>query len=302
MAGRRTKSLLGGQSRIAVAASVGGLALILVTAALLLFSKSQPHVHLDPSDVTTAAAPIRAPVDAPPGQGGYLAVTVLDAAAVAPPPPAPGSPRAEADRKVFEASRSLQGSARWTMAAQDDDQGVSATLRDFSCALGANANAATAPLTAALFTKLQPNARRTIDTAKFKFGRKRPYLLYPGPICVPKTDDLAGTPDYPSGHASWGWMAALLLAEVAPDRATQLLARGRAYGESRVVCGVHNASSVEAGRVNGSALAATLHGSAAFRVDLEQARAEIERLRSTSGAPEAAKCADEARLVAAPAY
>jgi acid phosphatase (class A) len=31
----------------------------------------------------------------------------------------------------------------------------------------------------------------------------------------------------------------LILAELAPERATPILNRGRAYGESRVVCGVH---------------------------------------------------------------
>ena len=284
-------------SRMAVIASIGGLALILATAALLLFSKSNPHVHLEPGEAAPSAS-----VDAPPGQDGYLAATVLDSVAIAPAPPAPGSPRAEADRKVFEATRALQGSPRWALAAQDNDQGVDATLKDFSCALGVKLDAASAPLTADLFTKLSPDSQRAIETAKHRFDRKRPFLLYPGPICTPKTDQLSSSPDYPSGHASWGWMAALLLAEIAPDHATPVIARGRAYGESRVVCGVHTVSAIDAGRVNGAALVAALHGSGAFRNDLELARAEIARLRSTAGSPDAARCADEARLIATAAY
>ena len=46
---------------------------------------------------------------------------------------------------------------------------------------------------------------------------------------------------------------------------TQILVRARAYGESRIVCGVHNLSAVEAGRTNASALVAALHGSPQFR-------------------------------------
>ena len=44
-----------------------------------------------------------------------------------------------------------------------------------------------------------------------------------------------------------GWAWALILSELAPDRADAILARGLAYGESRAVCGVHYASDVEAG-------------------------------------------------------
>ena len=281
---------------MAVIASVGGLALIVGTAALLLFN-SGPRVHLEPGDT----APVIT-ANPPGGQDGYLTATALDSISVAPPPPAAGSARAEADRKVFQATRALEGSPRWALAASDNDQSIGATLQDFSCALGVQVDAATAPATVQLFTRLTPDAKRTIDAAKQKFARKRPFLLESGPICTPKTDELTNSPDYPSGHSSWGWMAALLFAEIAPDHATHVLARGRAYGESRVVCGVHTASAVEAGRVNGAALVAALHGSSVFRGDLEQARAELAGLRSSGHVPDAAKCADEARLVATPGY
>jgi len=296
MAGRRMTPMIRRPSRIAMIASVGGLLLIGLTAALLLFN-SGPHVHLEPGD----SAPVAATAPAL-GQGGYLAANVLDVASIAPPPPAPESARSEADHKVFLATRSLQGSPRWALAASDDDQGIDATLRHFSCALGVDVQAANAPATVQLFTRLIPDAARAVDTAKQKFGRKRPYLSYPGPICTARTDDLAKSPDYPSGHASWGWMAALMFAEMVPDRATPILARGRAYGESRVVCGVHTASAVEAGRVSGAALVAALHASGAFRTDLEGARAELAGLRASGHAPDAGKCADEARLIATPAY
>ena len=243
-----------------------------------------------------------APTDAPPGQDGSLAANGLDSVAIAPPPPAPGSPRAEADRQIFRATRALQGSPRWALAARDDDQSIGATLQDFSCALGVNVDAASAPLTVQLFTRLIPDAQRTVEVAKARFNRKRPYLTDPGPICTAKTDDLAKSPDYPSGHTSWGWAAALIFAEIAPDHATAVLARGRAYGESRVVCGVHTVSAIDAGRVNGAALVAALHSSSAFRADLDQARAELAGLRSSGHAPDPAKCADEARLIATPAY
>ena len=77
-----------------------------------------------------------------------------------------------------------------------------------------------------------------------------------------------------------GWAWALILSELAPDRANAILARGLAYGESRVICGVHYASDVEAGRLVGAAMVARLKGDRAFQRDLAAARLEIEKARS----------------------
>jgi acid phosphatase (class A) len=276
-------------SRLALIASAGGVVVIVATAALLLATPNR-RVHLDASEAPTPST------SAPAGQDGYLAAGVVDSASIVPPPPAPGSPRADADRKVFLATRALEGSPRWALAASDNDQSIGATLDDFTL------DAASAPATVQLFARLIPDAARTVNTAKHHFNRKRPFLLDPGPICTLKTDELAKSPDYPSGHASWAWIAALMFAEIAPDHATQVLARGRAYGESRVVCGVHTPSAVEAGRVNGAALVAALHSSGAFRADLDLARAELSSLRAAGRAPDAGKCQAQAELIAKPAY
>jgi acid phosphatase (class A) len=84
-----------------------------------------------------------------------------------------------------------------------------------------------------------------------------------------------------SGHATISWAWGLILAELAPDRATEILMRARSIGESRVVCGVHYPSDVEEGRTNGAALVAALHSSPEFRADMEKARAEVAAARET---------------------
>ena len=90
-------------------------------------------------------------------------------------------------------------------------------------------------------------------------------------------------------------MRKLILAELAPDRASQVLGRARSIGDSRVVCGVHYLSDIEAGRTTGAALVATLHGDAAFRADMERARAELAALRAGAhGAPADCAVQDEA--------
>jgi acid phosphatase (class A) len=134
------------------------------------------------------------------------------------------------------------------------------------------------------------------------YKRKRPFLIDRGPICLPRTEELVKSFDYPSGHTTMSWVVGLLLAEAAPDRATDILARARAYGESRVVCGVHTASAVEGGRTTASAVVATLHSSVAFEAALSAARVELAALRKKAAPITSASCATEGATLAIRPY
>jgi len=217
-----------------------------------------------------------------------------DVIRILPPAPKAGSPRDTADRAVYQATRAYKDSPRWKMAADDIDQ--KAFLAHAACAVGVALTPKNAPRTMALFARLQPDMGRAVSRPKDLYGRKRPYLVDPGPICDTPTEGLAKNPDYPSGHTTYGWTYGLILAELAPDRATPILVRARAFGESRVVCGVHNMSAVEEGRTNASILVAALHGSAAFRHDMDAARLEVAQARRRGPAPEPAACAAQAAL------
>ena len=105
-------------------------------------------------------------------------------------------------------------------------------------------------------------------------------------MCTPALDPvLRKDGSYPSGHVAIGWGWALLLAEVDPEHAEAILARGRAFGESRMICNVHWASDVEEGRTMAAATAAKLHAQAELRADIEAARAEVVALRARGLAP-----------------
>jgi acid phosphatase (class A) len=132
--------------------------------------------------------------------------------------------------------------------------------------------------------KLRYDVRRRGQQAQGLLPAQAPLPDRRGPICVDKTEGLAKSPDYPSGHTTWGWTVGLVLAEADPAHATAILSRARAFGESRLVCGVHNASAIEAGRTNAAALVAALHGSKAFRDDLDAVRDEIAELRKSATA------------------
>jgi acid phosphatase (class A) len=160
-------------------------------------------------------------------------------------------------------------------------------------------NPANAPKIMNVAQRATRDAGYQMNLAKEHFQRKRPFWVDKGDICRPR-EELGDTYDYPSGHTTAGWMWALVLAQVAPERASQVLARGRAIGESRVVCGVHNASAVEGGRYVADAVMALTSLNAEFRADVEAARGELDALRNSGAKPEPARCEREAALVALP--
>jgi len=256
----------------------GGLAVVMAASAAL---------------VGAAPAP-RAPAP------GYLGAALPDSVRILPPAPTAGGARYLTDRTLFLETRRLKDSPRWRLAQDDVDQ--SAMLKDMACAVGVELTERNAPRTRALLARVLADDRDAANRAKDAFKRQRPYLIDEGPTCQEKTASLAASPDYPSGHATWGWSVGLILAELAPDRATEVLVRARAYGESRLVCGVHNLSAVEAGRTNASVVVAALHGNPDFRRDLDAARKEVAAARASGPAPDPAGCAAEAALTAASPY
>ena len=68
-----------------------------------------------------------------------------------------------------------------------------------------------------------------------------------------------------------------MLASVAPERADALLQRAYAFGQSRVICGVHWQSDVSAGRLMASAVYARLQSDPVFKAQRELARAELAK-------------------------
>jgi acid phosphatase (class A) len=246
-----------------------------------------------------AAAAVGLMAAAPP-PAGYLGEALPNTYKILPPAPVPGTTRWEADRSIYLGTRKFQDTPRWKMAQGDVDS--AAILKDLSCAIGVELTKANAPKTTALIMKTGIDVSRATNLPKDIYKRPRPYLTDEGPICVPKDASLAASPDYPSGHNTWGWTVGLIMAELAPDRATEILSRARAFGEGRLVCGVHTLSAVEAGRMNGSIVVAALHGQEAFRKDLDAARAEVAAARKAGPAPDPAACAAEAELVAKNPY
>jgi hypothetical protein len=60
--------------------------------------------------------------------------------------------------------------------------------------------------------------------------------------------NLINSPSYPSGHTTYGYTGALILAILVPQRYQQMIARGAEYGNDRILVGAHYAMDVMGGR------------------------------------------------------
>jgi acid phosphatase (class A) len=189
--------------------------------------------------------------------------------------------------------RKWQDTPRWRLAAADANVGFPHAAGTFSCALGLTITQSTMPSLYRMLQRSLVDAGQSTLAAKDRYQRERPFTLFDDPICVPNdVAVLRKNGGYPSGHASAGWAWALILTEVAPDRARPLLRRGFEFGQSRVVCGVHWQSDIDTARMVGAAVYARLHADAEFEADMKAARDEYARARA-AGASTPPTCAEE---------
>lgn len=225
---------------------------------------------------TPAPAPVAAPAPSTqpthPTTADRNPAVQVDALVFLPGPPEANSALELAERAVVRGP----WSAERRQQALDDN--AIDPFAAFDAVLGPDFTAANFPATAALLDRAGRAAGFAGDPAKFRFRRARPFLsdnaITP---CIEDTPRLRESFSYPSGHGALGFGWALVLAELAPDHADALIERGRDFGWSRVVCGVHYPSDIDASRIVAAAAIARLHADPEFLAALEAARAEWRR-------------------------
>jgi acid phosphatase (class A) len=125
-----------------------------------------------------------------------------------------------------------------------------------------------------------PTMNRNEDTraiflaSKDVWARPRPFAASSE---VHAVGELLTSGSYPSGHATRGYLTAIILSNMVPEKAAELFVRGREYGDNRVVAGVHYPSDVEAGRLSATAIAAVLMQNERFLHDFNEAKAELRQ-------------------------
>lgn len=206
---------------------------------------------------------------------GYLEADA-DARVFLPGPPQGESAWQSGDLSAVIAAQSLDP-ARRAQALADNrvDPGPA-----FATVLGLTISEEATPSTARVMARVVTDIADAYDPAKEHFARMRPFQIDSSitPCIASEASQLArlaNSRSYPSGHAGFGWAWGLLLADMVPERADAILARGYDYGWSRVVCGVHFPSDVDAGRTVAAAVVVRLLADEDFARDYAIARAEL---------------------------
>ena len=231
----------------------------------------------------------------------YLAPGAFDSVHLLPPPPAPDS---GAQRQDVEGVVSVQRSASSERMHQAEDD-AKVDIGRFAAVLASGFSFDSAPGVVAFFRKVGTDTRAPVTAAKDCWERKRPFLadarVHPPAAMQRDVANPAGTPiantaphdaaspclpaeatpaysySYPSGHSTFGVMTAILLANMVPEKRSELFARGWDYGQSRVVGGVHFPTDVESGRIEATAMVALMMQNADFRTDLASAKMELRK-------------------------
>lgn len=192
--------------------------------------------------------------------------------------------QAKEDAALFRRTRSLQGSARWTMAQGDGGPGV---LNAFSCAAGTVLLKDRLPAVVRLLSRYRTDL---LDRTRVSVPVASPAR---GPLCL-AGKALAMAQEAPALQSAWGWSVGMILAEAFPLRAVPIMARARAYGEGAVICGFAGINAVRRGRDLASALYARMRAQPEFSADLEAAIGDLRALADSGSAPDAATCGAEA--------
>ncbi len=187
-----------------------------------------------------------------------------------PAPPAPADPQAVADLAEVHRLETSRTAAQIAAAKADDEEEDIFIFRDV---MGPHFTAEQLPKTAALSEHVHNDESVLSGELKTLFQRPRPYqadkTLHP--VC--KLTEAHNS--YPSGHSLTGYLLALTLADLVPEKRDAILARAEDYAHNRLVCGVHYRADTEASRRVAYAAFGNMLTHSKFQNDLAAAREEL---------------------------
>jgi acid phosphatase (class A) len=208
----------------------------------------------------------------------YVDSALLNVGVFLPEPPAVDSAvtKAElAELHSIERARTPEQMAKAKADEGEEDMFV------FRTVFGSGFTADTLPVTAALGMHVKNEQSVVGNQLKRYYQRPRPYqtdtTLHP--VCGLKSEH----DSYPSGHGMTGYLEAFTLAEIAPEKRTEILVRADEYARNRLVCGVHYPSDIEASRRVAYVVFGYMLATPRFQRDLAAAREEMRARLSLTG-------------------
>ena len=157
--------------------------------------------------------------------------------------------------------------------AQDDD--AEESIFSFADVMGAKFTKENLPLTALLSSHVKNDEGIIVNPAKNFFKRPRPYHLDGTLHSVCKTTTNREDFGYPSGHGTTGYLEALTLVQMVPEKRDAILARADDYAHSREVCGAHYASDEAASKTLAYAMMGVMMVNPQFKAELAAAKDEL---------------------------
>jgi acid phosphatase (class A) len=113
-----------------------------------------------------------------------------------------------------------------------------------------------------------------LDLADAEKFRKRPYIQLGDTPFAGAVDSI--TSSYPSAESEIGWGIALILTEIAPSKANDILKHGYQMGVSGIITGQHWATDITAARILSAAMVARLNADPKIRKLLNDAKKELQ--------------------------
>jgi len=204
------------------------------------------------------------------GTPKYLDASSSEFVALFAPPPPADSPQTRQELEVLLEIQRRRNASDVDAARADRKTEIT----QFAGALGLDP-ATMRDLSAldSLAEQVEDDIRPYVRAAKYHFTRLRPYELEAR--LEPCIDNVRDDLSYPSGHATFGYVMAYLLADMVPEQRQALVARAQEFARQRMVCGVHFPSDLEAGREGAEWLARHFLASEAYRKAAQTARDEL---------------------------
>lgn len=209
----------------------------------------------------------------------YLTVEAVDPIGLLPAPPIMDSPEQRADMLAVVNARNTCSSNDLVIALEHDRSLTPYNMAPF---IGDFFKADRLPKTAALFRHAESDTSRLVAVVKDHWQRPRP--------SVTDTNLLLTKPDlsysYPSGHSAGATIVALILTELVPDKAEEILVASRNAGWHRVQLARHYPSDIQAGRVVALAAFRAMKANPRYQKEFAEAKAEMAAAFAAAAIPQ----------------
>lgn len=199
-----------------------------------------------------------------------------DASRFLPAPTDENDTRFVSDSCMYVWGKTFRGSLRGDTAIADAGYAIAYFLKRFSPAVNQNLTEETHPQITQLLLSVMNAGNKSIQKAKKRFARRRPYHHFGEGTPIPQDEYPDDFTSYPSGHAVRAWMAAMTLTAVSPENADAIMKIGYEIGQSRIILGFHYQSDVDAARLAASATFARLCAEKKFHKAIENAKKELK--------------------------